>query len=130
MVVGPGSRGVPRKVWLSQYGHVDPFDFRRDAWVSTLHQWFDHWLWHVPNDVMKQPRASIESGAGRLVSQSDWPSPSGPAAEPVSRIPTAHWALPPSSGGACVTDTRVDEGTLVSDPTTDQPCRLAYRLRL
>src|SRR3954451_4739458 len=37
-------RGVPRKIWLSQEGHVDPFDFRRGEWVSTLHRWFDYWL--------------------------------------------------------------------------------------
>ena len=36
------SNGVERKIWLSQTGHVDPFDFRRAAWVDTLHRWFDH----------------------------------------------------------------------------------------
>jgi len=35
---------VPRKLWLSQEGHVDPFDYRRDAWVDTLHRRFDYWL--------------------------------------------------------------------------------------
>ncbi|MDN3356875.1 Xaa-Pro dipeptidyl-peptidase [Actinomadura sp. DC4] len=122
---GLSARGVPRKVWLSQYGHVDPFDFRRDAWVSTLHQWFDYWLWHVPNGVMKQPRASIETAPDVWSSQSDWPAPS---ARPLALSPQADGSLgiARSSGSASFTDARVDEGTLVSDPTVPQPYRLAY----
>jgi len=122
---GLAARGVPRKVWLSQYGHVDPFDFRRDAWVATLHQWFDRWLWHVPNDVMKQPRASIETGPDVWSDESDWPSR---AARPLSLSPQADGSLgfAPSAGTASFTDSRADEGSLVSDPTVAQPYRLAY----
>ena len=36
--------GVPRKAWLMQTGHVDPFDNSRAKWVDTLHHWFDYWL--------------------------------------------------------------------------------------
>jgi X-Pro dipeptidyl-peptidase len=122
---GLAARGVPRKVWLSQYGHVDPFDFRRDAWVDTLHQWFDYWLWRVPNDIMKQPRADIETGPDQWVTQPDWPAP---AARPLALRPHADGSLglASSSGTATFTDTKQDEGTLVSDPTTAQPYRLAY----
>ncbi len=118
-------RGVPRKVWLSQYGHVDPFDFRRDPWVDTLHQWFDYWLWKVPNNVMQQPRADIETGPDQWVTQPDWPAP---AARPLSLRPQSDGTLglTPSSGSASFTDTKEDEGSLVSDPTTAQPFRLAY----
>ena len=48
--------GVPRKIWLSQEGHVDPFDFRRAEWVDTLHSWFDYWLQDLPNGMMREPR--------------------------------------------------------------------------
>jgi X-Pro dipeptidyl-peptidase len=122
---GLAARGVPRKVWLSQYGHVDPFDFRRDAWVDTLHQWFDYWLWHVSNNVMKQPRADIETAPDTWVGQSDWPAP---AARPLNLSPQADGSLglSPSSGSASFTDTKVDETSLVSDPTSAQPYRLAY----
>ena len=41
---GLTAHNVPRKLWLSQEGHVDPFDYRRAAWVDTLHRWFDYWL--------------------------------------------------------------------------------------
>ena len=45
-VVGRPRRrnNVPRKLWLSREGHVDPFEYRRAEWVDTLHRWFDHWL--------------------------------------------------------------------------------------
>jgi X-Pro dipeptidyl-peptidase len=122
---GLAARGVPRKVWLSQYGHVDPFDFRRDAWVDTLHQWFDYWLWHVPNGVMKQPRADVEVAPDQWATQSDWPARS---ARPLNLSPQADGTLglAPSKGSATFTDTSQDEASLVSDPTTAQPYRLAY----
>lgn len=68
-------RGVPRKIWLAQTGHVDPFDFRRPAWVPTLHRWFDRWLYGIRNGIMQQPRATIERSPQRWVDYSNWPSP-------------------------------------------------------
>ena len=41
---GLAANNVPRKVWLSLEGHVDPFEYRRTEWVNTLHRWFDYWL--------------------------------------------------------------------------------------
>src|SRR3954471_16772598 len=41
---GLAANNVPRKLWLSQEGHVDPFEYRRATWVDTLHRWFDFWL--------------------------------------------------------------------------------------
>jgi predicted acyl esterase len=122
---GLAARGVPRKVWLSQYGHVDPFDFRRDPWVDTLHRWFDYWLWRVPNGIMKQPRADIETAPDQWSPQSDWPAP---RSRPLTLAPRTDGTLglTPSSGTATFTDTKQDEGSLVSDPTTAQPYRLAY----
>jgi X-Pro dipeptidyl-peptidase len=118
-------RGVPRKVWLSQYGHVDPFDFRRDAWVDTLHQWFDHWLWKLPNGVMKQPRADVEVAPDQWAAQSDWPAPHTRA---LSLRPQADGTLGLTAGAGTGTysDTKQAEGDDVSDPTTAKPYRLAY----
>ena len=67
--------GVPRKIWLSRYGHDDPFDFRRDMWVRTLHRWFDHWLLGVDNGIMDEPAASIEGRDGEWRDEADWPAP-------------------------------------------------------
>jgi predicted acyl esterase len=118
-------QGVPRKVWLSQYGHVDPFDYRRDAWVDTLHQWFDHWLWKIPNNVMQQPRADIETAPDTWVTQKDWPAP---GATSVTLRPQADGSLGlrPGSGTGTYTDTRVAEDTAVTAPETAAPGRLAY----
>lgn len=51
---------VPRKIWLTQTGHVDPFDFDRAKWVDTIHRWFDYWLQDIDNGIMDQPMARIE----------------------------------------------------------------------
>jgi X-Pro dipeptidyl-peptidase len=65
---------VPRKIWLSQEGHVDPFDFRRAEWVETLHRWFDYWLQDLPNGVMREPMATIERAPDAWVNESTWPA--------------------------------------------------------
>ncbi|WP_394828051.1 Xaa-Pro dipeptidyl-peptidase [Pendulispora albinea] len=69
------ARGVPRKIWLSQGAHVDPFDIRRAEWVSTLHRWFDYWLQGRDNGIMNEPMASIERTPGNWVNEPTWPTP-------------------------------------------------------
>ncbi|MGW3118392.1 Xaa-Pro dipeptidyl-peptidase [Streptomyces sp. NPDC001107] len=68
--------GVERKIWLSQTGHVDPFDFRRAAWVDTLHRWFDHELLGYDNGIDREPMADIERHPDQWVTSRSWP-PSG-----------------------------------------------------
>ncbi|GDY31365.1 Xaa-Pro dipeptidyl-peptidase [Gandjariella thermophila] len=65
--------GVPRRLWLSQTGHVDPFDYRRGQWVATLHRWFDHWLLGVANGVEREPQASVERRPDAWVDEPVWP---------------------------------------------------------
>ncbi|MFD5945347.1 Xaa-Pro dipeptidyl-peptidase [Streptomyces collinus] len=79
--VGPwwdalAKNGVERKIWLSQTGHVDPFDFRRGAWVKTLHRWFDHELLGIDNGIDREPMADIERAPDRWDTSRVWP-PSG-----------------------------------------------------
>ncbi len=64
---------VPRKVWLTQTGHTEPFDFRRDEWVDTIHRWFDHWLLDIDNGIMDEPMADIERSANEWETHSSWP---------------------------------------------------------
>jgi X-Pro dipeptidyl-peptidase len=66
-------RGVERKIWLSQTGHVDPFDYRRGAWVDTLHRWFDHELLGYDNGVDREPMADIERHPDQWVTSRLWP---------------------------------------------------------
>ncbi|MFF4978909.1 Xaa-Pro dipeptidyl-peptidase [Streptomyces sp. NPDC001046] len=68
--------GVERKIWLSQTGHVDPFDFRRGAWVETLHRWFDHELMGYDNGIDREPMADIERAPDTWETSRTWP-PSG-----------------------------------------------------
>lgn len=67
--------GVARKVWLSQTGHVDPFDYRRSAWVPTLQRWFDHYLLGVNNGIEREPMADIERTVDHWTTDRVWPSP-------------------------------------------------------
>ncbi|WP_368298078.1 Xaa-Pro dipeptidyl-peptidase [Cytobacillus firmus] len=64
---------VPRKLWLTQTGHVDPFDFRRAEWVDALHRWFDYWLMDMENGIMDEPAVDIERGADHWETQASWP---------------------------------------------------------
>ncbi|MGW7269477.1 Xaa-Pro dipeptidyl-peptidase [Streptomyces sp. NPDC054864] len=68
-----GDAGVDRKVWLSQTGHVDPFDFRRGEWVRTLHRWFDHELLGYDNGIDREPMADIERAPDRWTTDRVWP---------------------------------------------------------
>ncbi|MGW9593142.1 Xaa-Pro dipeptidyl-peptidase [Streptomyces chartreusis] len=65
--------GVERKIWLSQTGHVDPFDFRRADWVKTLHRWFDHELLGYDNGIDREPMADIERHPDQWVTSKVWP---------------------------------------------------------
>ncbi|MGV9560503.1 Xaa-Pro dipeptidyl-peptidase [Streptomyces sp. NPDC003401] len=65
--------GVKRKIWLSQTGHVDPFDFRRAAWVDTLHRWFDHELLGYDNGVDREPVADVERRPDQWETSRAWP---------------------------------------------------------
>jgi X-Pro dipeptidyl-peptidase len=65
--------GVERKIWISQVGHVDPFDFRRADWVKTLHRWFDHELMGYDNGIDDEPMADIERHPDQWVTSAVWP---------------------------------------------------------
>ncbi|MBY8884470.1 Xaa-Pro dipeptidyl-peptidase [Streptomyces sp. PTM05] len=99
------AHGVQRKIWLSQTGHVDPFDYRRSAWVDTLHQWFDHYLMGVDNGIQNQPMADIERTPDHWTTDAVWP-PSGTTTTPLSLDPGTTNGLgalsttPPASGSA------------------------------
>jgi X-Pro dipeptidyl-peptidase len=113
--VGPwwdalAKNGVERKIWLSQTGHVDPFDFRRAAWVDTLHRWFDHELLGYDNGVDREPMADIERHPDQWETSKTWP-PRG----------TAPTTLRPAEGaqeGVGTLGLRKDTGT---ETFTDDP---------
>jgi X-Pro dipeptidyl-peptidase len=65
---------VPRKIWLGLEEHVDPFEFRRAEWVDELHEWFDYWLMGLPNHVMDEPIATVETAPDQWKQYSTWPA--------------------------------------------------------
>ncbi|MFI8519759.1 Xaa-Pro dipeptidyl-peptidase [Streptomyces sp. NPDC085481] len=81
------AHGVERKIWLSQTGHVDPFDFRRADWVRTLHRWFDHYLLGYDNGIDREPMADVERAPDRWTTDRSWP--------PRGTVPTV---LSPAAG--------------------------------
>ncbi|MFC4588773.1 Xaa-Pro dipeptidyl-peptidase [Sphaerisporangium corydalis] len=124
-------RGVPRKLWLSQYGHVDPFDYRREDWVDTLHAWFDQWLYKIDSGVMRQPRVDLQVSATEWVKRANWPAPSltvplwlRPGQEAQGGL-----GLLPAAKGATMSftdDPAQTESRMVSDPSAASPNRLAF----
>ncbi|MEU4622754.1 Xaa-Pro dipeptidyl-peptidase [Actinoplanes sp. NPDC023801] len=68
-----GKNHVPRKIWLHQAGHTDPFNIRRAEWLSTLHRWFDQWLHRIDTGIMREPIADVETAPNRWTTSHSWP---------------------------------------------------------
>ncbi|MEU4726618.1 CocE/NonD family hydrolase [Nonomuraea dietziae] len=118
-------RTVQRKAWVTQYGHLDPFWARREVWLNTLHQWFDHELMGVSNDIMRQPRVDVQLGPDRWITQADWPAP---VARTTTLRPRQDGSLgrKPSTGTGSYLDTAQSEVAMAADPGITNPNRLAF----
>ncbi|NHC15973.1 CocE/NonD family hydrolase [Motilibacter deserti] len=124
---------VTRKIWISQLGHVDPFDIRRGDWVNTLHRWFDHELQGVENGILDEPMADIEQTPLNWVTATNWPQPgtvkTNVYLQPNSATTPGGLALHRSKSGVSetYTDTRTSETVLTrSLPTEVNSARLVY----
>jgi X-Pro dipeptidyl-peptidase len=105
---------VPRKLWLGLEDHVDPFEFRRDAWVDELHKWFDYWLQGLQNGVMKEPMATVETAPDVWRNYKAWPAVNRPVSVPLS----AGKLGAPGKGSVTITDDPdLTEDDIVADPT-------------
>jgi X-Pro dipeptidyl-peptidase len=126
------ARGVPRKIWLHQGEHTDPFNVRRAVWLDTLHRWFDHWLYDLDNGIMREPMADVETSPGTWATSRSWPVPgarpqalflrAGAAGQPGALSPTPRPGPPQSFVDA---PARTAE-ELVAGETAADPNRLAY----
>jgi X-Pro dipeptidyl-peptidase len=104
---------VPRKIWLGLEDHVDPFEFRRDAWVDELHKWFDYWLQGLQNNVMGEPQASVETAPDVWRDYPTWP-----AVNKTEPVPLADGKLGAAGKG---TVTVTDEPSLTEDTIVATP---------
>ncbi|MET7462938.1 Xaa-Pro dipeptidyl-peptidase [Nonomuraea sp. NPDC005501] len=68
-------RDVPRKVWLHQGTHMNPFSLRTAEWLRQLHGWFDQWLYGIDSGIMREPRADVETAPGTWQRHRTWPVP-------------------------------------------------------
>ncbi|MGQ0838403.1 Xaa-Pro dipeptidyl-peptidase [Actinokineospora sp.] len=123
---------VERKVWLTQAGHVDPFDFRRAVWVDTLHRWFDHYLLGIDNGIEDEPRSTVEQRPDGWRDDPSWPvarTPTTLRLRPggTAGVGTLGTAAPPAGTTASFTDNRTSEYTWIANPTSTSSARVVYR---
>jgi X-Pro dipeptidyl-peptidase len=129
---GLAANNVPRKLWLSLEGHVDPFDYRRDAFVDTLNRWFDYWLQGVQNGIMDQPRVDIETSANTFTQFADWPLPNTTPTDVYlgGRSAGQSGSLSLTSGGGtdslAFTDNSLSETNAINTPNGSQANRLTF----
>ena len=132
---GLAANNVPRKMWLALNGHVDPFEYRRAAWVDTLHRWFDYWLQGVNNGIMSEPRVDVETAGDTWATYADWPIPGTVNTDVYlgGRSDTTSGSLLLGSGGS--TDTlqfqdlptgNLSEGNATNSPNGSQANRRVF----
>lgn len=119
-------RDVPRKMWLTGTGHIDPFDFRRARWVETIHRWFDYWLYGIENGIMDEPMVDVEVAADVWETHDDWPIPGTEMLDLYLRpgsSETTNGLLAISQGDVAASTSFADstsqsETTMMNSPTT------------
>ncbi|MGI5340993.1 Xaa-Pro dipeptidyl-peptidase [Streptomyces sp. CA-181903] len=128
------AHGVERKIWLSTAAHTDPFDFRRDTWIPTLHRWFDHYLMGYDNGVEREPMADVERAPDRWTTDRVWPAPGAraatvrPAAGPASGVGALGTDPAPAGTTARITDDpALGELDWAADADRDTPAKAAFR---
>ncbi|SFE51654.1 dipeptidyl-peptidase IV Serine peptidase. MEROPS family S15 [Bacillus sp. OV194] len=120
---------VPRKLWLHQGGHANPYSFRRDVWLPTLNKWFDYWLYNVKNDVMEEPAVDIQREDKHWDTESSWPAKDTKSVvlhlkpETLSKQPDRHKQKELQT---ILDDAQQKAEDLVLNPETASANRLAY----
>ncbi|WP_280701415.1 Xaa-Pro dipeptidyl-peptidase [Kitasatospora sp. GP82] len=117
--------GVDRKIWLSQTGHVDPFDYRRGAWVDTLHNWFDHYLLGVDNGIQNGPVADVERSPDQWTQDRTWPAP-GTVTSTLNLTPGALTTAPGSGTASFTDDPSRGENDWAADADLSTPDKTAF----
>jgi X-Pro dipeptidyl-peptidase len=121
-------QGVPRKIWLHQAAHADPFSLRRDVWLDTLHRWFDQWLYKIDTGIMREPVADVEVAPNVWRTSRNWPVP---GSRPTMMSFAADGSLRTGAASAGPRQSFVDDPAqtaeqLADNETAPDPNRLAY----
>ncbi|TMR98039.1 Xaa-Pro dipeptidyl-peptidase [Nonomuraea basaltis] len=120
-------QNVPRKIWLHQGTHMNPFSLRTVEWLRQLHGWFDHWLYGIDSGIMREPQADVEIAAGQWAQHKSWPLP-GAATVPLHLGSGQRLSLlprPPSAKESFL-DQKVRTAEQLVEATGADPNRLAY----
>ncbi|MBB1160265.1 Xaa-Pro dipeptidyl-peptidase [Amycolatopsis dendrobii] len=125
------TKGVQRKIWLAQTGHVDPFDYRRTEWVDTLHRWFDHYLMGIDNGIEKEPMATVERQPDQWVNEATYPAPGTKATvlrpQPGRTPGVGTLGTAGGRGSASFTDNpKAGENEWAANPSATSPNRVLY----
>lgn len=68
------ARGVPTKLYLHQYWHLDLGQIRSAMWTNNLNRWFTHYLFGVDNGVQNEPSARIQKEDKTWIDEASWPA--------------------------------------------------------
>jgi X-Pro dipeptidyl-peptidase len=128
------ARHVPRKIWLHQGPHTDPFNVRRAEWLATLNRWFDYWLHRIQNGIMSEPMADVETAPTRWETHRSWPVPGtvpvplflGPVGGDGRPGTLGRWPAGFGRSQSFVDDTAQTAEQLVDNELAADPNRLAY----
>jgi X-Pro dipeptidyl-peptidase len=128
------ARHVPRKIWLHQGPHTDPFNVRRAEWLATLNRWFDFWLYRIQNGIMSEPMADVETAPTQWDTRRSWPVPGtvpvplflGTADTPAESGTLGRWPAGFGTSQSFVDDTAQTAEQLVDNELAADPNRLAY----
>ena len=133
---GLAKHDVIRKIWLTGFGHVDPFDSRRRKWVATLHRWYDYWLHDIDNGIVDEPMADVQLPNGRWRTYDSWPDRrarplrlffAGRKATPgLGRLKRAQ---PRALDALFIDDPEQTEQQMVDGTKVPEPSRLLYLTR-
>ncbi|MEV8636783.1 Xaa-Pro dipeptidyl-peptidase [Streptosporangium sp. NPDC051023] len=128
-------QGVPRKIWLHQGPHFNPFSYaqRNAEWLRQLHHWFDFHLYGLRNGILDEPQADVESGPGQWAQHASWPLPGtrdvrlNLAAGTGGENGTLGWKQPRGRAVESFTDQNARTAEqLAENVTATDPNRLAY----
>ncbi|GGS50999.1 Xaa-Pro dipeptidyl-peptidase [Actinokineospora fastidiosa] len=120
--------GVEHRIWLHQFGHSDPYNVNRDAWLVLLNRWMSHYLYDVDNGVERENKSTIQREDRTWAEEAEWPAP---GTRPVTVHPTAGGD---TTGGLAVRrgkgrETVVDDATKRAEDlaaAATSPHRLSY----
>jgi X-Pro dipeptidyl-peptidase len=127
---------VPRRIFLHQGQHVEPFYSYGSNYSTPLLQWFDYYLQGLDNGVPKEPRAIIQREDQSWSTDKEWP-PTGTEdqklklSDPLGRLAGALTTPSAEIGKAerYLTFTQSSEysdDSIVANPTQHRDDRLVF----